>query len=80
MKTYELMAKGVQVLTDATTGDVAEKGKNAAEAINEFYNKPELKAAGYILGSVVVIAVVVVLAVVGYKAWAKRQARKYNKY
>lgn len=69
---YELMAKGVQVLTDVTNK------KPAAEAINEFYNKPELKATGYILGSVVVIAVVVVLAVVGYKAWAKRQARKYN--
>lgn len=72
---YELMAKGAQMLTDAANK------KPAAEAINEFFNKPEMKATGYIVGSVAVVAVVVILAVVGYKTWAKKQAQKYrNKY
>ena len=69
---YELMTKGVQILTE-----VIDK-KPAAEAINEFYNSPAMKATGYILGSVVVVAVIVILAVVGYKAWAKKQGEKFN--
>ena len=71
---YELIAKGAQMLTEVTN----KPEKNVAEEINNFYTSPGMKATGYILGTIAVVGVIVVLAVVGYKAWSKRQARKYN--
>lgn len=49
----ELLVKSSMLLAEAT-GDT----KSAAEKINDFFAKPEMKATGWILLSVVVIAVV----------------------
>mgnify|MGYP000162547326 CR=1 FL=1 len=49
----ELLVKSSMLLAEAT-GDT----KSAAEKINDFFAKPEMQATGWILLSVVVVAVV----------------------
>lgn len=69
---YELLAKGTQMLAEATDK------KPVADTINEFFEKPAVKATGYVVLSAVVIIGLACLVVVGYKAWSKKQAKKYN--
>lgn len=70
---YELLAKGTQMLAETTTDK-----KPVADTINEFFEKPAVKATSYVVLSAVVIIGLACLVVVGYKAWSKKQAKKYN--
>lgn len=52
---YELMAKAVNTLAEAT-GDTAGKVSENGQKIVDWFNKPAVKATGYILVATLVVA------------------------
>lgn len=67
---YELMAKAVNTLAE-TTGDTAEKVSENGQKIVDWFNKPAVKATGYILVATLVVAGVVFVVSMGLKALKK---------
>ncbi len=70
MDQYKMISKVASVLTEATT---PEKTSETANKVVEWFNKPGVKATGYILVAFVVVAAIGFIAYHGYKKLIKKQ-------
>ncbi len=68
MDQYKMMSKVGTVLTEATP----EKTSETANNIVKWFEQPGVKAAGYILGTVVIVSAIAFIVYHAYKKVVKR--------